>query len=151
MADVFSRAKRSSIMSKIKGKNTAPELRVRRLLHALGFRFRLHRNDIPGRPDVVLPRHRKVILIHGCFWHGHSRCKRAKLPTTNVEFWQTKIAKNKARDREVRRQLRDLGWQVLELWQCQLKSVDDLGRRLEDFVTVQPLGRGGAAAERDFS
>jgi DNA mismatch endonuclease, patch repair protein len=134
MADKFSRAKRSAIMAKVKSKNTAPEVLVRRLLHGLGFRFRLHRSDIPGTPDIVLPRHRKAILIHGCFWHGHSRCKRAKTPVTNAEFWLSKIAKNKARDRKAKRKLREQGWKVLELWQCQLKSIENLVGRLEAFL-----------------
>src|SRR5688572_2860168 len=101
MADTFTKAKRSEIMSHIGGKDTAPELLVRRLLHALGFRFRLHRTDLPGKPDIVLPRHRKVVLIHGCFWHSHSGCPRAALPTTNGEFWRKKIGDNQARDRRV--------------------------------------------------
>ncbi len=121
-------------MSRIGGKNTAPELRVRRLLHALGFRFRLHRDDLPGKPDIVLPRHRKIVLVHGCFWHGHSGCSRATLPTTNTPFWEKKIGGNKTRDRRVRRELRALGWKVLVLWQCQLKSVEVLTNRLLGFL-----------------
>lgn len=113
-------------MARIGGTDTAPELRVRRLLHALGYRFRLHRSDLPGKPDIVLPCHRKVIFVHGCFWHGHSRCRRAALPTTNIEFWQKKINGNKCRDRRVKRRLLKLGWGVLELWQCQIKNIDNL-------------------------
>jgi DNA mismatch endonuclease (patch repair protein) len=134
MADTFTKAKRSDIMSRIGGKDTAPELLVRRLLHALGYRFRLHRDGLPGKPDIVLPRHRKIVLIHGCFWHGHPRCPRAALPTTNAEFWQKKIGGNKIRDRRVRRELRGLGWNVLVLWQCQLKDVEKLMRRLQTFL-----------------
>jgi DNA mismatch endonuclease (patch repair protein) len=134
MVDTFNKAKRSEIMSRIGRKNTAPELRVRRLLHALGYRFRLHRNDLPGRPDIVLPRHRKVVLIHGCFWHGHPKCPRAALPTTNRLFWENKIHGNKARDRRVLRQLRRQGWDVLILWQCQLKSIESLTGRLLRFL-----------------
>jgi DNA mismatch endonuclease (patch repair protein) len=134
MADTFTKAKRSDIMSRIGGKNTAPEMRVRRLLHALGFRFRLHRDDLQGKPDIVLPRHHKVIFVHGCFWHGHPRCRRAALPTTNVEFWQKKIGGNKARDQRVRRELKKSGWDVLVLWQCQLKDADALRTRLEAFL-----------------
>jgi DNA mismatch endonuclease, patch repair protein len=143
MADTFTKAKRSEIMSRIGGKDTAPELRVRRLLHALGFRFRLHRTDLPGKPDVVLPRHRKVVLIHGCFWHCHPGCPRAALPTTNVEFWQKKIGGNQARDRRVRRELREAGWDVLVLWQCQLKSLDVLTRRLLRFLRPESATAAG--------
>ena len=134
MADTRTPEKRSEIMSKIAGKDTAPELRVRRLLHALGFRFRLHRKDLPGKPDVVLPRYRKVILIHGCFWHGHPGCPRAALPTTNEQFWQTKIGKNVARDVLVREQLHEQGWDVLALWQCELKDIEALTGRLQAFL-----------------
>jgi len=134
MADVFTPAKRSAIMSRIGGKDTAPELRVRRLLHALGYRFRLHRKDLPGKPDIVLPRHRKVILVHGCFWHSHPGCPRAALPATNVEFWRTKIGKNTARDQQVRQKLAELGWSVLVLWQCQLGDVESLTDNLQAFL-----------------
>src|SRR5262249_52465589 len=140
MADMFTKAKRSAIMSRISGKDTAPELRVRRLLHALGFRFRLHRDDLPGKPDIVLPRHRKIILVHGCFWHSHPGCPRAALPTTNVEFWQKKIGKNTARDQQVRNQLRELNWDVLVLWQCQLKDADALLAQLEAFLGARAHG-----------
>lgn len=138
MADTFTKAKRSEIMSNIGGKNTAPELRVRRLLHALGYRFRLHRDDLPGKPDIVLPRHRKIVLIHGCFWHAHLGCPRAALPTTNTLFWEKKIGGNKKRDRRVVRELHTLGWDVLVLWQCQLKNVEVLTRRLLRFLRPPP-------------
>ena len=134
MVDTFSPAKRSAIMSRIGGKDTLPEIRVRRLLHALGYRFRLHRKDLPGKPDIVLPRHRKVIFVHGCFWHGHPRCRRATLPTTNIEFWQTKIGKNKNRDQKAQRQLRASGWKFLVLWQCQIKDVQILADKLTAFL-----------------
>jgi DNA mismatch endonuclease (patch repair protein) len=106
MVDTFTKTKRSEIMSRIGGKNTAPELRVRRVLHALGYRFRVHRDDLPGKPDIVLPRHQKIVLIHGCFWHGHPGCPRAALPTTNTGFWEKKISGNKKRDQSVLRELR---------------------------------------------
>src|SRR6266568_5035600 len=134
MADVFSAEKRSAIMARIGGKNTAPELRVRRLLHAMGYRYSLHRADLPGKPDIVLPRHRRVILIHGCFWHCHPGCPRAAMPTTNVAFWQRKITGNQSRDQLVRRELKKAGWKVLVLWQCQLKNIDVLTRRLLRFL-----------------
>ena len=134
MADVFSTAKRREIMARIKGKNTAPELYVRRLLHALGYRFRLHHGDLCGTPDIVLPRHRKVVFVHGCFWHGHPRCNRAALPQTNRRFWRGKIEGNRSRDQRVKRRLRRLGWKVLEIWQCQLRNPAALERRVLMFL-----------------
>jgi DNA mismatch endonuclease (patch repair protein) len=134
MVDTFSSAKRSAIMARIGGKDTAPEMRVRRLLHALGFRFRLHASALPGKPDITLPRHRKVIFVHGCFWHGHRHCRRAGLPASNAEFWKNKINKNKMRDRKVRQQLQRLGWGVLVLWQCQLADADLVTRQLMRFL-----------------
>ena len=134
MADVFTQKKRREIMSRIGGKDTAPEIRVRRLLHALGFRFRLNRTDLPGKPDIVLPRHKKIVLVHGCFWHGHRDCLRAAIPGTNSEFWRAKIEKNKIRDRRVCAELCDLGWSVLVLWQCELNSSTVLSTRLLNFV-----------------
>lgn len=135
MVDTFTKTKRSEIMSRIGGKNTAPELRVRRVLHALGYRFRVHRDDLPGKPDIVLPRHQKIVLIHGCFWHGHPGCPREALPTTNTGFWEKKISGNKKRDQSVLRELRKLGWIVLILWQCQLKSVEAFTPRLLRFLS----------------
>lgn len=123
-------------MSRIAGKDTAPEILVRKIVHSLGFRFRLHRKDLPGKPDVVLPRHCKVIFIHGCFWHGHPRCRRAALPRTNAKFWKTKIGKNVRRDKKVRGELADLGWDILVLWQCELRDVEKLKRRLTLFLGV---------------
>lgn len=134
MADVFGKVKRREIMARIKGKNTAPELYVRRLLHALGYRFRLHCGDLCGNPDIVLPRHHKVLFVHGCFWHGHPRCKRATLPQTNRQFWRAKIEGNRSRDQRVKRQLRRLGWGVLEVWQCQLRNPAALEQRLLGFL-----------------
>lgn len=134
MADVFTQQKRSEIMSRIGGKNTAPEIRVRRLLHALGFRFRLHRSDLPGKPDILLPRHDKIILVHGCFWHGHEGCPRAALPATHSEFWRAKIERNVMRDKRVCSELRDLGWSVLVLWQCELTSIETVTDRLLKFL-----------------
>lgn len=142
MADVFTSKKRSEIMSRIGGKDTAPEVRVRRLLHALGFRFRLHRSDLPGKPDIVLPRHKKIILVHGCYWHGHPGCPRATLPTTNHEFWRAKIEGNIARDKRVCIELEDLGRSVLVVWQCELSSIETLTDRLLGF-----LGRAKASAK----
>jgi DNA mismatch endonuclease (patch repair protein) len=146
MADVFTPKKRSEIMSRIGGKDTSPEIRVRRLLHALGFRFRLHRSDLPGKPDIVLPRHNKIILVHGCFWHGHPDCPRAALPTTNPEFWRAKIERNVTRDNRVCAKLRNLGWSVLIVWQCELTSIETIRGRLLKFLGG--TGRSGPRPKR---
>lgn len=105
-------------MSRIGATNTKPELVVRRGLHAAGFRFRLHRGDLPGRPDIVLPKHRAVIFVNGCFWHHHAGCASFRLPKTNTEFWRTKIEKNVARDAAVAEELRKRGWRTLLVWEC---------------------------------
>jgi DNA mismatch endonuclease, patch repair protein len=135
MADVFTRKKRSYIMSRIKSQDTKPEILVRRLVHSLGYRFRLRLRSLPGKPDIVLARHKKVIFVHGCFWHGHSRCKRATLPSTNRLFWQNKIARNKARDKIAKKMLRHQGWEVLEVWQCQTTNNFELEQRLGQFLS----------------
>src|SRR5215471_424622 len=139
MADIFSREKRSWIMSRVRGSDTDPELMIRSMLHRLGYRFRLHRRDLPGTPDIVLPSRRAIIFVNGCFWHGHS-CRRGRLPTTNSEFWQQKISKNRERDRRAQKQLRKEGWRVLIVWQCRTKDQANLLKRLTYF-----LGRDGAA------
>lgn len=110
------------MMSSIKGKNTVPEVLVRRFLHARGFRFRLHRRDLPGRPDLVLPRRRVAVLIHGCFWHGHSGCRYFRLPGTRTEFWSAKIAANVGRDARTERALAELGWRVFLVWECAIRD-----------------------------
>ena len=109
-------------MSRIQSKNTKPELIVRSILHRMGYRFRLHRRDLPGSPDIVLPRYRTVIFVHGCFWHRHKGCKFAYIPKSRIDFWLKKFAENVARDKNHRRQLRQLGWKVIVLWECQIKS-----------------------------
>lgn len=112
-------AARSRNMAAIKGRDTSPELIVRRQLHAAGFRFRLHRKDLPGRPDIVLPKHQTVIFVHGCFWHKHN-CRYFKWPKTREEFWHHKIMANVERDRRNREKLRALGWRVLVVWECRV-------------------------------
>jgi len=134
MADVFTPAKRSAIMARIKSENTKPEILVRKIVHSLGYRFRLHKKTLPGKPDLVFPRHQKVIFVHGCFWHGHAGCLRSALPSTRKEFWRTKILGNVARDIRVRRSLIRQGWRVLVVWQCQTKNLDRLRKRLEQFL-----------------
>ncbi|MFL6439331.1 MAG: very short patch repair endonuclease [Terriglobales bacterium] len=124
MADVFSQKKRSWVMSRIGQRDTRPEIVARSYLHAEGFRFRLHAS-LPGKPDIVLPRFRTAIFINGCFWHHHARCPRATLPTTNRDFWEQKILRNVKRDRRVRKQLREMGWSVMTIWQCELRNIDE--------------------------
>lgn len=132
--DVFSKEKRSLIMSRIGGKNTKPELIVRSLLHRMGYRFRLHRKDLPGQPDITLPRHNKVIFVHGCFWHGHEGCKRAGRPSTNRAFWDAKLDRNIERDRNNYRLLIEKGWEVLVVWACEIKDMAELQHKLEVFL-----------------
>jgi DNA mismatch endonuclease (patch repair protein) len=132
--DVFDKAKRSWIMARVKNKDTKPEITVRSIVHRLGFRFRKNRTDLPGRPDIVLPRHRKVIFVHGCFWHGHKNCKRAARPLNNKAFWQKKLDGNVARDRRNVRLLRKQGWRVMVIWQCQILNEKQLLNRIETFL-----------------
>lgn len=120
MADIVDRATRSRMMAGIGGKNTAPELAVRRFLQRAGFRFRLHRRDLPGRPDIVLAKYGAAVLVHGCFWHRHPSCRFATTPANNREFWQAKFAQNIARDRRNLRELRQLGWTPLVIWECEI-------------------------------
>ena len=134
---------RSALMARIRGRDTAPELRLRALLHAMGYRFRLHRADLPGTPDVVLPGRRKVLFLHGCFWHRHAGCRFATVPRTRVGFWDEKFARNLARDARVRRALNRAGWSVAVVWECALRDEARLARRLERF-----LGPAGAAGVR---
>ena len=117
--DRLSTERRSWNMSRIRGKDTKPELVVRSVLHCLGFRFRVHRKDLPGRPDIVLPRHRVAVLVHGCFWHRHSGCRYAYTPKSNLNFWTAKFEQNLARDSRITRELQQLGWRVVLVWECQ--------------------------------
>lgn len=134
MSDVFTKAKRSWIMSRVKGLDTKPEIVGRSVIHRMGLRFRVHRRDLPGNPDIVLPRHNKVIFVHGCFWHGHTGCARSKRPTTNTRFWTKKLDANIARDERYRKTLRRTGWKVLVVWQCETRRPKDLLRTLERFL-----------------
>ena len=134
MTDVFSKEKRSWIMSRGRGRDTKPEILVRSFVHRMGFRFRIHRRDLPGNPDIVLPRHGKVIFVHGCFWHGHKRCQRSKRPTTNKGFWNKKLDENIERDKRFQRKLRLMGWKVLVLWQCEVRKPEKMLRKLERFL-----------------
>jgi DNA mismatch endonuclease (patch repair protein) len=122
MTDVHTREQRSRNMAAIRSRNTKPEVRVRRVLHGMGFRFRLHRKDLPGRPDIVLPKFRTAIFVHGCFWHCH-RCKYGSVvPATRAEFWAAKRGGNVARDRRNRAELGRLGWRVVVVWECEVRT-----------------------------
>lgn len=133
MADIVSREIRSRMMSGIKGKNTKPELLIRRGLHHGGFRFRLHDRSLPGKPDIVLARHKAVIFVHGCFWHGHN-CHLFKWPKTNADFWIKKIDRNRQIDQESHRRLLELGWRHASIWECALRGKS---RRPLDEVLLQ--------------
>jgi DNA mismatch endonuclease, patch repair protein len=119
LADIVSSTQRSVIMSKIKSRDTAPELAVRRIAHRLGFRFRLHAKNLPGRPDLIFPKHRLALFVHGCFWHRHRGCRFAYRPKTRVRFWDTKFRSNVARDGKNVNQLEIMGWRVLIVWECE--------------------------------
>ena len=122
MADVVSSVKRSEMMSGIRNKDTKPEITVRKLLHKQGFRFRLHRKDLPGKPDIVLPKYKTVIFVNGCFWHGHENCHLFRLPKSRTEFWSKKINGNVKRDHNKTRLLLDAGWKVITVWECAIKG-----------------------------
>lgn len=123
MSDIVASSIRSRMMSSIRGKNTRPELVVRKVLHAAGYRFRLHRKDLPGTPDIVLPSRKIAVFVNGCFWHLHSGCKVANLPQSRPDFWKTKLEGNLARDKRSTAALRSLGWRVLIIWECATKDV----------------------------
>tara|TARA_R100001369_G_scaffold71344_3_gene99212 strand:- start:1406 stop:1858 length:453 start_codon:yes stop_codon:yes gene_type:complete len=145
VADIVSPKKRSDMMSGIRGKNTKPEIIVRSLLHRLGYRFRLHRKDLPGRPDVVLPKWRTVIFVNGCYWHGHENCHLFRPPKTRTEFWINKIEGNQARDQRNYAGLTDAGWKVLVIWECAVsKKLSLTDEELENAIasalgSSQPL------------
>ena len=130
MTDKLTPDRRSWNMSRIRSKNTSTEIEVRSLLHSAGFRYRLHRKDLPGKPDLVLPKYRTVIFVHGCFWHRHEGCKITTTPKTNTEFWEKKFAYNVKRDIEHRKKLEEMGWKVLIVWQCELKNKEALSHRI---------------------
>ena len=122
MSDIYSKSKRSSIMSKISGKDTKPEILVGKYLFSKGFRFRKNIKDLPGKPDIVLPKYKTIIFINGCFWHGHENCKKATLPATNTEFWREKISGNIIRDKGNIQKLIGMGYKVIIVWQCELTA-----------------------------
>jgi DNA mismatch endonuclease, patch repair protein len=130
--DTLTKSQRSERMSRVRHKNTKPEWAVRRFLSALGYRYRLHSKNLPGRPDIVFSKSTKVVFVHGCFWHQHPRCGR--MPKSRLGFWQRKLRENRARDLRNQRALRKLGWDYLIVWECQLKDFGALGLRLIEFL-----------------
>lgn len=125
---------RSNAMRAIRKTNTKPELAVRRILHAAGFRFRLYRRDLPGSPDIVLPKHQAIVLVHGCFWHQHAKCHLAKLPRARPHYWLPKLARNKERDAKAEAELTKLGWRVLVVWECEVGNHREVSERLSRFL-----------------
>lgn len=139
MADIFDSATRSRIMRNIRGRDTKPEIRLRKALFARGFRYRLHARELPGKPDILLPRYRAVIFVHGCFWHGHD-CHLFRLPATRTDFWREKIAGNRQRDALAETRIAGDGWRVLTVWECAMKGrtrlpFDELVTRVSDWIT----------------
>lgn len=139
MTDTLTPKERSERMSRIRSKDTKPEITVRRLVHGMGYRYRLHRRDLPGIPDLVFPRLKKVIFIHGCFWHRHSdpRCKLARLPKSRLDFWKPKLEANRQRDLENIHKLSRLGWEVLVVWECEISDKEQLENEIRPFLEAR--------------
>ncbi len=138
--DSLTPEKRSWNMSRIRSKNTKPEIRIRSLLHHMGYRFRLHQKNLPGKPDIVLPKFQTVIFVHGCFWHRHPSCKYAYTPKSRIEFWQKKFNENIDRDCKVQKELEDIGWRILVVWECELKDMETLANKLDNFLSQDLRG-----------
>lgn len=136
--DIVDKARRSAMMARIRSKDTQPELRVRQIAHSLGYRYRLHRRDLPGSPDLAFPRLKKVILVHGCYWHRHPDCRYAYSPKSNIKFWKDKFRKNQERDRQSLSDLRSEGWDPLVIWECETRDAEKLQARI-----AEHLGRAG--------
>jgi DNA mismatch endonuclease, patch repair protein len=134
--DTVSKNQRSANMRAVRSADTQPEMRVRLIAHRLGYRFRLHRRDLPGKPDLAFPGRRKVIFVHGCFWHQHQGCPRGSVPSSNIDFWSLKLAGNRARDEEQLAAVRKRGWRALVIWECQTKNETRLATRLRRFLGV---------------
>ena len=136
MTDTLTKAERSHRMSLVRGKDTKPEMKVRRLVHGMGYRYRLHRRDLPGTPDLVFPSRKKVLYVHGCYWHRHPdpACKLARLPKSRLEFWLPKLEANAARDRINQEKLKKMGWDFMVIWECELKNETSLSDRIRSFL-----------------
>ena len=142
MTDIYSQKKRSEIMARVPSTGTKPELLVRKVAHGLGYRFRLHKENLPGRPDLVFPRHRKIIFVHGCFWHCHKHCKGAKRPVTNSVFWDQKLSRNMERDQQNAAALREEGWNILVVWECETRDQDRLIGKIFHFLKADNARKG---------
>jgi DNA mismatch endonuclease (patch repair protein) len=132
--DRLSEEQRSRLMARIGPRDTAPEMRVRRLLHGLGYRYRLHARNLPGKPDLVFPSRRRILFVHGCYWHRHPRCPRAFSPASRVDFWERKFEATRARDSRVICELENCGWRVMVVWECEIRKLDELAERMIDFL-----------------
>jgi DNA mismatch endonuclease, patch repair protein len=137
--DKLSKTRRSENMRRIRSKDTTPELSLRRLVHRMGYRFRLHKRDLPGKPDLVFPGKKKIVFLHGCFWHQHQECREGRVPGTRLEYWEPKLARNKERDALTEAALKSLGWDVLTLWECELeKEPAEVSKALRRFLGRSP-------------
>lgn len=136
MADIFSKKKRSSIMASVRNKGTGPEIRLRKSLFEMGYRYKINDRTLPGSPDIVLPKYKTVIFVHGCFWHGHLGCTKAIKPNSNIEFWKSKIRKNKLRDQKAIFELRKLGWNILIVWDCELRNIKSFSSIIDQLDKV---------------
>lgn len=136
MVDTLTTAERSECMRRVRGKNTKPEMIVRRLVHGMGYRYRLHRKDLPGCPDLVFPRYKKILFVHGCFWHSHPGCKRARMPASNQDYWRSKLERSSRRDEANRAALLAAGWGVMIVWECEVKN-SDLAERIKLFLSEE--------------
>ncbi len=150
--DVFTAEQRSAVMARVKGRDTRPELALRRLLHRAGYRYRLHLKDVPGRPDLAFPRRRAAVFVHGCFWHGHDCARGARAPKANAAYWSAKIGRNRARDAVVQAALESQGWRALVVWECELKQPRAVLERLAEALgpprqaTAAPAGAASTAS-----
>ena len=132
--DILTKAERSARMALIRAKNTKPELAVRRLIHGMGYRYRLHGKNLPGRPDIVFASRSKVVFVHGCFWHLHRHCPYCRPPKSRRDYWEPKLENNAARDKLVRRKLARLGWRSLVIWECEIPDIDRLARKIKNYL-----------------
>jgi DNA mismatch endonuclease (patch repair protein) len=146
--DVFTPEQRSAVMRAVKGANTGPEMALRRALHRLGLRYRLHGKDLPGRPDLVFPARRAVLFVHGCFWHGHDCARGRRAPKSNRAYWTAKIARNRARDAAAGEKLAAAGWRVFVVWECEMKDVEATARRLARAIKTPPPAAPSRARRR---
>lgn len=135
--DIWTKEKRSDVMSKIGSKNTKPELILRSALFKKGFRYRVHRKDLPGKPDIVLPKYKTIIFVHGCFWHYHKDCREGRIPSTNSNFWKTKLLKNVEKDEKNVKSLQEMGWKVMVVWECELeKHLEEILEKLISEIKI---------------